>query len=239
MNRKGTYLFSLALLFVLMSSVLQAKPAMNFQNDRESKIYAIGDFSQLLLEGAYKVYLIQGNETSVKVEASNSDAFDYLNVTNRNGNLHVHVDREPFDFSRVSVFITFKTLEKLEIEGGITLRSRGYIELNDLFVRLEGGAKIELQTKAKDITIETEGGIMFDLDGVAQSLDVKLSGAGHIDAGELECKDVSFKIEGVGTGRVFATETLFAQIKGVGKIRYLGNPEVTENIEGLGSVDRE
>ena len=239
MKMKRICLSNLAILFVLLGNVSQARPVMNLENDQESKIYEIGNFSELLLKGAFKVYLIQGNETSMRVEASDPVAFDYLNVTNRNGYLHVHVDREPFDFSRVSIFITFKTLERLEIEGGMKLRSRGYLDLDDLFVSLEGGAKIELQTKANDITIETEGGVMFDLDGVAQSLDVKIAGAGHIDAGELECKNASFKIDGVGTGRVFATETLFAQIKGVGKIRYLGNPDVTENIEGLGSVGRE
>lgn len=239
MNRKWIRLISLTILFVSLNGVLQATPVMNTQNIPESKTYEIGDFSELLLEGAFKVYLIQGDETSLKVETSDPVAFDYLNVTNRNGYLHVHVDREPFDFSRVSLFITFNTLERLEIEGGIKLRTRGYLDLEDLFVSLEGGAKIELQTKANEITIETEGGVMFELEGVAQSLDVKVSGAGHIDAGELECEDVSFRIDGVGTGRVFATKTLNAQINGVGKIRYLGNPEVREDIEGLGSVSRE
>lgn len=239
MNRKRIRFFSLAVLFISITGILQAKPAMNYQSNPESKTYEISNFSELFLEGAFKVYLIQGNESKVEVQTSNPDAFDYLNVTDRNGLLHVHVDREPFDFSRVSVFITFKNLEQLKIEGGIKLRTRGYVELNNLFVGVEGGANIELQTKANDISIESEGGVMFELDGVAQSLDVQLSGAGHIDAGELECKEVSFKIEGVGTGRVFATETLYAQINGVGKIRYLGNPEVTENIDGLGSVDRE
>jgi hypothetical protein len=239
MNRKRIQFLSLTTLLVFFAVALQAAPAKSFQHNEESKTYEVGNFSELLLEGAFKVYLIQGKQSEVEVQTSDPAALDYLNVTNRNGVLHVHVDREPFDFSRVSVFITFENMERLTIEGGIKLRTRGYVELNDLFVRVEGGAKIELQTKANNISVESEGGVMFELDGVARSLDVELSGAGHIDAGELECKEVSFKIEGVGTGRVFATETLFAQINGVGKIRYLGNPEVTENIEGLGSVDRE
>lgn len=239
MDRSGIRFFYLTVLFISTVSFVQAKPLGDSQNNWESKIYEVGDFSELFLEGAFKVYLIQGDETSLKVEASDPAAFDYLNVTNRNGYLHLHVDREPFDFSRVSLYITFKTLERLEIEGGVKLETRGYLDLNDLFVSLEGGAKIELQTKARNISIESEGGVLFELDGVAQSLDVKVSGAGHIDAGELKCKDVSFKIEGVGTGRVFASKTLYAEINGVGKIRYLGNPKVTENIDGLGSVDRE
>jgi hypothetical protein len=42
----------------------------------------------------------------------------------------------------------------------------------------------------------------------------------------------------VGTGAVYATETLHAKIEGVGKLKYRGNPEVTKDIEGLGSVSR-
>jgi hypothetical protein len=102
-----------------------------------------------------------------------------------------------------------------------------------------GGAKIELNMKAKDVQIVGEGGVLFELDGVARSLDVEISGAGHVDAGELKTKDVKFKIEGVGTGSVYATETLFAKIEGVGRVRYHGDPKVTKSIDGLGSVSRD
>jgi hypothetical protein len=60
-----------------------------------------------------------------------------------------------------------------------------------------------------------------------------------VDAGELKADDVTFRIEGVGTGVVYAEKTLNATIKGAGKIRYRGNPDVTEKIEGLGAVNRE
>ncbi|MDX9909012.1 MAG: hypothetical protein GX792_00535, partial [Bacteroidales bacterium] len=130
-------------------------------------------------------------------------------------------------------------LDDLHILGGVKLDTRGYLDLNNLNILLEGGAKVNLQLKAKKITLENRGGLLCELSGVADMLNARLAGAGHINAGELKAKDVNFKIEGVGTARVFATDKLNASIKGAGKIRYLGNPEVVQNIEGLGSIVQE
>jgi hypothetical protein len=237
MKRKNSYNLMLAFFLLFPVSGLNAEAGL--QDEFESKIYPTGEFSQIFLEGSFKVYLIQGNENSLEVRASDSNAFDYLNVRNKNGLLYLHVDREPFDFSRMSLYITFKTLEELGIKGSINLRTRGYLNLQDFFVRVEGGAKIEFQAKARNIGMKTEGGVFFELGGVSESLDVNVSGAGHVDAGNMKSKNVIFRVDGVGTGRVYATQTLDAKIYGMGKIRYRGNPELTEDIEGLGSIRRE
>jgi hypothetical protein len=182
--------------------------------------------------------LIQGNENSVTVKASDNDVFDYIQIKNYGDELNVDLEPDHFDFDRIILYITFKDLEKLKIEGGVKLKTRGYLDLDDFDLYVAGGAKIELDVKAENIEIIGEGGVIFELDGVAKSLDVKVSGAGHIDADDLKTRDVSFKIEGVGTGSVYATETLFAKIEGVGRVKYYGNPKVTKSIEGLGSVSK-
>ena len=81
--------------------------------------------------------------------------------------------------------------------------------------------------------------MLFDFQGEAKSLDAHVSGAGHIDASELKVKEASFKIEGVGTGSVYATDELWATISGVGKLKYYGNPKVHKNIEGIGTVSKD
>jgi len=222
---------------VLISACASPKPP--HQKDWETKTYEPGNFKSIYLEGGYKVFLVQGNKNSVKVEASDNDVFDYIQIKNYGDELNIDLEPDHFDFDRIILYITFKNLEELRIEGGVKLKTRGYLDLDDFDLYVAGGAKIELNMKAKDVEIVGEGGVLFELDGVAKSLDVKVSGAGHVDADELKAKDVRFKIEGVGTGSVYATETLFAQIEGVGKVRYHGNPKVTKNIEGLGSVTRD
>lgn len=239
MKRKTAGVFNHSLLIMLVASLFFASNIHAQDSDFYSRNYDIGEFSELFLEGAFGVELIQGNKSSLEVRASDEKAFDYLNVTEKGDLLHLHVDRKPFDFSKVTLLVTFEDMQRLRIFGGIKLETRGFIDLDDLEMLLEGGAKVNLQLKAEHIEIDNRGGVLCEISGIAQSLNVRLAGAGHVNAGELKAEDVTFRIEGIGTGVVHATKTLDATIKGAGKIKYRGAPEVTQNIEGLGSVERE
>lgn len=208
------------------------------QNDEDwdYRDFGIRDFSEIFLEGGYKVYLTQGDECSLRVKVTDYDVFDHLKVENRGDELRLVMCKDFINYERIRLYITFKELDRIKAEGGMNLRTSGYLDLGNFLLHVEGGAKAELDMKAEDVEIIGEGGVLVELDGVAQSLNVKLSGAGHVDADELKAKDVDFRIEGVGTGSVYATETLNARIEGVGKVKYRGNPRVTKHIEGLGSV---
>jgi hypothetical protein len=238
--KQKTSKFSNLSFFVLVAFSLSFSLKSNSQNNNYfTRTYDIGEFSELFLEGAFGVELIQGGTRTLEVRAADERAFDYLEVTKRRNLLHLHVDRKPFDFSKVTLLVTFEDLERLRILGGIKLETRGFLDLDDLEMLLEGGAKVNLQLKAGHVGIDNRGGVLCEISGVAESLNVRLAGAGHINAAELKADDVTFRIEGVGTGVVHATKLLDATIKGAGKIKYRGNPEVSQHIEGLGSVDRE
>lgn len=229
---KTALLFTLSILFAVNLS------AQN-DDDWDSRRYDIDNFSAIYLEGSYKVFLTQGNESALTVKTPDGDVFDELDVDNWSDELRVVVDRDFINYERIHLYITFKNLDEIKVQGGLNLSTDGYLDLNDLYVQVEGGAKIDLELKAEDIELVGEGGVLVQLKGVAKELDVKLSGAGHVDAEDLRVNDARFKIEGVGTGSVHAVETLYAKIEGVGKVRYTGNPKVTRNIEGLGSVKRD
>jgi hypothetical protein len=202
----------------------------------KSKSFEMGDFSEIRIEGAFKVYLVQGNDCFVKVKSTGSDVFDKIKINNYQNEVEIKMDQSVFDFSRISLYITFKTLEKLDIEGGVVLKTNGYLDLNNFAVNVSGGANVDLYMKADKVNIYGEGGFLFDLKGVANSLIIKINGAGHVNAAELKSKEVSFTTIGFGTGSVYATQNLNAKIEGVGKLRYKGNPKVMQYIDGLGAV---
>jgi hypothetical protein len=236
MIRKNVYAIT-SLIFLISLLALQTASGQN--DEAVKKTYETGRFTGLFLEGAYGVELVQGNNPSLEVSVSDSKALDYIKVTNNNGILHLHVDRKPFDFTRITLHVTFRDLTYLRVFGSIKLETRGFLDLKDLEMLLEGGAKVSLQAKANHISIDNRGGVLVEMQGVTESLQVRLAGTGHINAGELRARDVKFRIEGVGTGKVFATDNLEATIKGAGKIRYKGDPRVVQDIDGLGSVSRE
>jgi hypothetical protein len=204
----------------------------------KSKKFEVGDFSEISIEGAFKVYLVQGDQCVVTVKTTNEDLFDDIKIKRNQNEVDIKLDQSLLSYSRVSLYITFKTLEKLRIEGGVNMKTNGYLDLNNLAVNIEGGANIDLYLKANKVKIYGEGGFLFELNGVANTLDITIKGAGHVDADELKTKNVSFTAAGFGTGSVYATESLNAKIEGVGKLSYKGNPKVTQYIDGLGSVKR-
>lgn len=204
-----------------------------------SKDYQLKDFSKVYLKGGFKVYLIQHSKVGLTIKTRDEDVLDKIDVDNWGDELRIEVTRDYLPYERIRLYITFDKLRELKMEGGLNVYSEGYLDLDDLLMHVQGGAKVDLKLKVNDLEVIGEGGVVIDLNGVAKSLLVELSGAGHVDAEELKAKNVDFAIEGVGTGSVYATETLKATIEGVGKIRYKGDPRVTQNIEGLGTVSKD
>jgi len=221
-----------ALFFLIFSVSVFAQE----EKDWASKTYELGEFSEIRLDGAFKVYLVQGDDCSVTVKTTNSDVFDNIKIKRNQNEVLIDMDKSFIELSRISLYMTFKTLEKLTIEGGVNLKTNGYVDLENLLVNIEGGANVDLDMKAQNVIVYGEGGFLFELKGVAEKLDVTIKGAGHVSASELKAKDVSFVVAGFGTGSVYATNTLNAKIEGVGKLRYKGDPKVNQYIDGLGSV---
>ena len=208
------------------------------QDNPQSRKYPLNDFKKVYLEGSYRVYLIQGDTAGLEIRSNDADIFDLIEVNNNESALSLKVTRNHIDFSRVTLYITVKDLEKMIIQGGVNLKTKGYLKLNDFYVGVEGGANIDMDLKANHVQINGQGGVLVELSGESKVLDVKLEGAGHVNAGELKSETVNFRIDGVGTGSVNATKELNASLHGVGKILYRGDPVVNKNIDGLGTVAR-
>lgn len=223
----------LLIIFISATSIFAQE-----DSDWQEKTYNVGDFSRISVEGGFRIHLIQGEETKVLVKTPDSDVFDKLQIKDWGNELKIYWEPNNFSIDRIALYITFKNLHNLHIEGGVKLYTHGYLDLKDIDIYLSGGAKVNMDLKADNIHIVGEGGVLFNLDGIANSLDISLSGAGHVNAEDLKVKDASIEIEGVGTSSVYATENLNVEIEGVGKVVYSGTPRITREIEGFGSVKR-
>ena len=229
-----------SLIFVLgmLVSRLFASPVMPVQqswDDKDTRTYNIQPFTKIYLEGAFKVVLEQGSQSGLRIK-TDEDNFKYIDVQSDTQSLSLKIIKKRFDFDELILYITFADLEKLEIQGGISLETKGYVDLKDFYLHVEGGATVEINMKANKVKVIGEGGVKFEFDGIADELDATISGAGYLDAIDLKTKSCDVRIEGVGAGSVYATESLNATISGVGKIRYKGEPKVYKKVEGVGVV---
>ena len=234
-------LTSLVFALGLLVSKLFAAPGIPVQesrNDTDTRTYKVQPFTKIYLEGGYKVILEQGAQPGLRIK-TDEDNFEYIDVQSDAESLSLKIKKKHFDFDELVLYITFKDLEKLEIEGGIRLETKGYVDLKDFYMHVSGGAVIEMNLKANKLKVIGEGGVKFEFDGIADELDATISGAGYLDAIDLKTKRTDCKIEGACAASVYATEVLNATISGVGKIRYKGDPQVFKKIEGIGLVSRD
>jgi len=234
-------LTSLIFALGLMISKLFAGPLMppeTMQGSDITRTYQIQPFTKISLEGAFKVVLEQGNEYGLKIR-TDEDNFKHIEVNSDASSLKLKISKKRLDFDELILYITFKDLEELKMEGGVSLDTKGYLEFNEFYLHVLGGANIEMNMKANKFRVTSEGGVKLEFDGIVNEFKALISGAGYMDALNLKSKHCDIRIEGVGTGSVYATETLNANISGVGKIRYKGEPRVNKKIEGVGTVTQD
>jgi hypothetical protein len=206
--------------------------------DKNKRDYPVSNFDKVYMEGNYRVYLYHSEKPFLKIEAPSDDMYDAIEVDSDGSSLKLSVRKKHFNLSRIELHLGSPTLKDLRVNGGIKLTTDGYLDVNDLDILLEGGANVDMSLKAKNINVKSEGGVILELRGVAETLAVKVSGAGHVNARELTAREVTFRIEGVGFGSVYATDLLDVKIEGVGKVTYKGQPEIKRIIEGLGKVEQ-
>lgn len=232
---------SLAFALGLLVSRLFAAPLVPSStagNETSTRTYNVQPFNRIYLEGAFKVVLEQGSASGLQIKTE-EDNFKYIDVQSDAQTLSLKIIKKHFNFDDLVLYVTFKDLEKIEIEGGVNLETKGYIDLKDFSLRVEGGATVEMNMKANHLRVVGEGGVKFEFNGIADDLDARISGAGYLNAIDLKTKRCDIRIEGVGAGSVYPTESLNATISGFGKIRYKGEPKVFKKIEGIGVVSQD
>ena len=79
---------------------------------------------------------------------------------------------------------------------------------------------------------------VISVSGTVREQNVFLRGAGSYDAPHLQSETGNIKLHGVGKAAVWVTQTLNANVDGVGVIEYHGSPEVRKNVSGLGKIQQ-
>ena len=160
--------------------------------------------------------ITQGPEIAIRVEAQ-ANVQEVILYRVQNGNLILGFEGCVEDIEEVQVYISMPEIELLSLTGVGDIRGESEIESAELDLRLTGVGNIILE-------------------GIAPSLNIRLSGVGDIRTFELLADDCAVNLSGVGDCEVTANNTLDADISGVGSVFYKGDPVITSNITGEGTL---
>jgi hypothetical protein len=205
----------------------------------------VGEFDHILVKGVGKIFIQQGGEQSVSVEA---DDLVIKRITTEvvNRKLEIDIGRDwmerlsmglEFLSSREIVFkITVKELLGLEISGACDLEA-SKIRGDEFDLKMSGASNVKvLELDANKVHTEMPGAGRVLITGKAGDQEVTMTGAGQYDATHLETNNTKVALTGVGNATVWVKENLEVSVTGVGSIEYYGNPHIKQSTAMLGVV---
>lgn len=229
-------------LFVLMGMFTTVSfGCWNIPQDRSTGNFVkeerpVSNFTKLDVGGAFKVYLSQGDQEKLVIEADKDEMGEI--ITEVIGNkLKIYTKSGWGDrFHEMSIYLTFKNLEYIDFSGAVEVVGENALTFTDLEMNVSGAAEIDLEMKAERFEAEFSGASELDFRGTCKTGYIELSGATEIDAEGLEFQDLNIEVSGASDAKVWATGSLSIDASGASDIRYKGSPKVSIDESGASEV---
>lgn len=200
-----------------------------------SEIREIGGITGIETRGIAEVRITQGGKYYCRI-SSDENIISSIKTVIKDGVLIIKESRCIRSVTELTVEITLPELRSVKVDGANYLFSQNIVEVDNLELSMNGVGKMILDLRADSVRVDLNGVGEVDLKGMANSLDVNVNGMGALEALDLLAADTDVDINGAGTCRVNTTNRLDVAIKGMGTVEYVGSPEVTPSVMGLGNV---
>lgn len=194
-----------------------------------------GDFSGLRVSGAISVILVQGDSYKVKVVAENAgDIKSVITTIDKDSILNVSHGKIKDD---VKVYVTVKSLKKIEASGASNIKSENPLNITTLTVDGSGASNMKLQLNGGDVVVSLTGASSLKMTGTANNLTAVVSGASSLKGYELETQNASVNSSGSSIVKLLVKNSLKGDASGASSIKYAGEPkEKVLNVSGASSI---
>ncbi len=175
-------------------------------------------FTSITSEGAYKMTVNIGQKQAVVVSGSDA-ALGKITTKVVDNTLVVSTTERSHTFGDGDVVIS------------INVEQLGQF-------RMEGAGKTTINNISGDrFRLNYQGVGLLKATGKVQNFVLKAEGVGSVDARELNAQHVDVNLQGVGSAKVRASESLRAKLEGIGSLTYYGKPSlVSKSVDGIGRV---
>jgi len=201
-----------------------------------SKKTELAAFSGIDIDGQAQVYIEQGNIPSIEISID-SNLYQYIHAEVAGNKLKIYEKKCIESLTDFKVKIITNNFSELLVDGSVKVKSDSLFKLDKLFIRNDGSGDIQMNIDVNDLEIETNASGSVTLIGRALDTELKISGAGSVDAYELQTKNAVVNVSDAGSGKLYVTEKFEGSVSGSGNIKYRGNPKkVNTNITGSGTI---
>lgn len=210
---------TLAALFIAGCTSITIDGGTTGSGNVKTETRSVSGFSRVTLDGVGRLTIAQTGAESLSI-TTDDNILPNIDSTITGDTLHLgpKPGSAVVNVARLDYRLTVKNLSALSVSGAAAVDASG-IDATSLTVSLSG---------AGDFTVA----------GRADTQDVELSGAGSYKARDFATKTATVRVSGAGSAAVAVSDRLDAHVTGVGSITYYGNPSVTRDISGVGTISK-
>ena len=230
------------ILLILLSLAVLSLSACTYvrgSGDMVSQDQQVEDFKRVTLSGVGTLYISQGDEYSLTIEAEdNILPLIEAKVHDRTLEIGLKDWRHAIHPTMpIRYYLTLPDLEGMELSGAGRIVVED-IETSELDIITSGAGDIDIDSlKAESVNIVLSGAGSCEIEvGEVIYQTVTISGAGSYRAYDLQSQNADISVSGFGGAKLWVQESLDIIISGAGSVEYFGRPSLSQTISGAGNV---
>jgi hypothetical protein len=180
-------------------------------------------FTGISVGGAFEVYLTQGEPQEVIVE-THANFMENV-MTQVNGSTLDISSKGLKNIHELNVYITVPEVKSVEASGAAEVKGRSTVRADELDLSASGASELSMEIQVTQLKTNTSGAAEMKLAGTAENHSGDVSGAGSLNARELNTEKSYLTVSGAASAYVHASEEIAGDVSGAGELKYSGNPQ--------------
>jgi len=230
------YIMILSLLAITLSAGAQVRKTVYARGPVTTEERKAGSFHSISVNTGITVYLSQGNEESIRVEAD-ENLHEYIITEIRGGVLNIYTRFTLRNAKSRNVYVTMKEVRSLKTTSAGDIKGQTPLVADVLILSTSSAGDIRLEVRANQIKAGSSSSGDLTLRGTADRLSASLSSAGSLKAYDLTVREADISVSSAGDAKITVTERLKARASSAGDIRYRGKPKyIDAHSSSAGSI---
>ena len=203
--------------------------------------YKVKEFNKIDAGTVGDIYYTQSADGKTDVQIYGRDNIVALiQVAVKDSTLLLSIDKSKKvrNFKKMKITITSPTLNSISFKGVGDVHIDNGLTTDNLYVESKGVGDVKIKSlTCSSLNVQSMGVGNVKLAGTVQAATLHSKGVGNIEAGNLQANIVEASSQGVGDITCNAVESINAAVRGVGSIKYKGNPTIKSlNKKGVGTI---
>lgn len=217
----------LLLALIAGSCIVSYSDSITGNGNVVTAVHNVSDFTGIKVSSGIDVYLTQGQNTEVILEAD-ENLHEWIVIEVVGSVLHVKSDKNIRMAESKIVRVTCPVINSIDISSAGDLFGENLIQTDNMDIDMSSAGDLRLELEADEVTIDISSAGNAYLKGTTNNLRADLSSAGNLDAYDLVTKTADVSVSSAGHANVHVTDEAKFRSSSAGDINYMGDPRILE-----------